>query len=62
MEYPILQNSKTLAIIKLQKRSESNVLTHLHPKESRGYVNAGTQQLLKPLTVDVRGFLFACLD
>ena len=29
MEYPILQNSKTLAIIKLQKRSESNVLSKL---------------------------------
>ena len=28
MEYPILQNSKTIAIIKLQKRSESNVLTN----------------------------------
>ena len=53
MENPILQNSKTLAIIKLQKRSESNVLSKLSPiktEESRGYVNAGTQQLLKPLT------------
>ena len=29
MEHPILQNSKSLAIIKLQKRSESNVLTNL---------------------------------
>ena len=29
MEFPILQNFKTLAIIKLQKRSESNVLSKL---------------------------------
>ena len=26
--------------------------------ESRGYVDAGTQQLLKPLTKGVRGFHF----
>ena len=31
-----------------------------HSIESRGYVNAGTQQLLKPLTLGVRGFHFVC--
>ena len=48
-------------MMKIQKRSESNVLTN-HPfktAESRGYVNAGARQLLKPLTFGVRGFSFA---
>ena len=31
--------------MKIQKRSESNVLSELHSTESRGYVNDGTQQL-----------------
>ena len=58
MEHPILKTGRSGSIIKVQKRSESNVLTKLPFKtiESRGYVNAGTQQLLKPLTVAVRGF------
>ena len=61
MEHPILKNGGSRVIIKAQQRSESNVLSKLTPiktEESRGYVNAGTQQLLKPLTMDVRGFLF----
>ena len=61
MEHPILQIFPVCAIIKIQKRSESNVLTK-HPfktVESRGYVNAGARQLLKPLTFGVRGFNFA---
>ena len=41
MEHPILKKSGWLAIIKLQKRSESNVLINLPPHsiESRGYAN-----------------------
>ena len=61
MEHPILKNGGSRVIIKAQQRSESNVLIKLTPiktEESRGYVNAGTQQLLKPLTINVRGFLF----
>ena len=48
--------------MKIQKRSESNVLSQLPFKttESRGYVNGRTQQLLKPLTVRCQGFSF-CL-
>jgi hypothetical protein len=63
MEYSILKISVFGVIIKIQKRSESNVLTKLPFKtiESRGYVNAGTQQFLKPLTQGVRGFKFDCL-
>ena len=47
MEHPILQSKKFGCIIKIQKRSESNVLSKLPFKtvESRGYVNDGTQQL-----------------
>ena len=46
MEHPILKKEQTGCIMKIQKRSESNVLSKL-PKitERRGYVNAGTQQL-----------------
>ena len=67
MEHPILKNSGFGVIIKAQQRSESNVLSKLTPiktEESRGYVNAGTQQLLKPLTINVRGFLFGffCME
>ena len=61
MEHPILKNGGSRVIIKAQQRSESNVLIKLTPiktEESRGYVNAGTQQLLKPLTLNVRAFLF----
>ena len=64
MKYPILKSKKIGCIMKIQKRSESNVLSKLSPiktEESRGYVNAGTQQLLKPLTLGVRGFIFALL-
>ena len=62
MEHPILKSEQTGCMMKIQKRSESNVLSKLSPiktEESRGYVNAGTQQLLKPLTLGVRGFNFA---
>ena len=47
MEHPILKNQQTRCIMKIQKRSESNVLSKLPFKtvESRGYVNDGTQQL-----------------
>ena len=67
MEHPILKNGGSRVIIKAQQRSESNVLSKLTPiktEESRGYVNAGTQQLLKPLTINVRGFLFGvfCME
>ena len=64
MEYPVLKKAVIGGIIKAQQRSESNVLSKLPPiktEERRGYVNAGTQQLLKPLTFDVRGFLFLFL-
>ena len=46
MEHPILKNSVPGVIMKIQKRSESNVLDKLTPiktVESRGYVNDGTQ-------------------
>ena len=56
MEHPILKMELSGCIMKIQKRSESNVLSKLHSEESRGYVNAGTQQLLKPLTLGVGGF------
>ena len=62
MEHPILQILRGGCNMKIQKRSESNVLSKLTPiktEESRGYVNDGTQQLLKPLTFGVRGFHFA---
>ena len=61
MKYPILKSKKIGCIMKIQKRSESNVLSKLSPiktEESRGYVNAGTQQLLKPLTFMCQGFFF----
>ena len=38
MEHPILKKSGTLAIIKLQKRSESNVLINLTPSSIPGYM------------------------
>ena len=61
MEHPILKKSGWLAIIKLQKRSESNVLINLtsNSVESRGYANDGTRQVLKPLMSEIRGFVFA---
>ena len=46
MEHPILQFFQSACIMKIQKRSESNVLSKLTPiktVESRGYVNDGTQ-------------------
>ena len=47
MEYPILKKQDFGCIMKLQKRSESNVLSKLPFKtvECRGYVNDGTQQV-----------------
>ena len=48
MEHPILKNPLSGVIMKAQQRSESNVLSKLTPIktiESRGYENAGTQQL-----------------
>jgi hypothetical protein len=55
MEYSILKLPLPGVIIKIQKRSESNVLTNspLKTIESRGYVNAGTQQLHE-ITLDLR--------
>ena len=45
MEHPILQFFQSGCIMKIQKRSESNVLSKLPIKtvERRGYVNDGTQ-------------------
>ena len=48
MEHPILKKAKAGCMIKIQKRSESNVLSKpdsIKSVESRGYENAGTQQL-----------------
>jgi hypothetical protein len=54
MEHLILKNPCTGCIIKIQKRSESNVLSKLSLKtvERRGYVNDGTQQL-DEMTLDL---------
>ena len=54
-----LENPGVPCYYKATKRSESNVLTNLHSKESRGYANEGTRQFLKPLMSEIRGFLFA---
>ena len=56
MEHPILKIPRTGCNMKIQKRSESNVLNKLTPiktAERRGYVNDGTQHEYG-ITLDLR--------